>query len=409
MSVTVEAPAKPGRRAPQSAAERRRLTRVRKARRLLRNIEHLLGTSEHCASDETDQLDVIVAQIDVITTDIVDRLNSGSARRGITLGQLGAGLVELQRVRSEINDDLIHERLDRLETLEAGLAPLRWIHDPDKLLSKVCETVVQSGGFDRAMLSRVEDSIWRPWKSYAISDRRFERTFGDWMRTVPEIPLDHLLLESEMVRRHGPTLVTDPANDTRVFRPMVEASGGRPYVAAPLMPTGRVIGFLHADYEASGVSELDKDVLWAFAESFGHIFERAVLITRLRDQRERVHEAMQTVERVLEDLASAEIELSGVNRPATPFGAARLPRVGSSSASRFASLLTPRELEVLSLMATGATNSRIAEQLVITDGTVKSHVKQILRKLRSANRTEAIVRYLRATAERPPAGYDSRS
>ena len=52
-------------------------------------------------------------------------------------------------------------------------------------------------------------------------------------------------------------------------------------------------------------------------------------------------------------------------------------------------------------MATGATNNRIAEQLVITDGTVKSHVKRILRKLRAANRAEAIARYLRLTMTPP--------
>jgi DNA-binding NarL/FixJ family response regulator len=74
-----------------------------------------------------------------------------------------------------------------------------------------------------------------------------------------------------------------------------------------------------------------------------------------------------------------------------------MPVPSSTPRSRIDALLTPRELEVLALMATGATNSRIAEQLVITDGTVKSHVKRILRKLRSANRSEAIARYLRLT------------
>lgn len=52
-------------------------------------------------------------------------------------------------------------------------------------------------------------------------------------------------------------------------------------------------------------------------------------------------------------------------------------------------------------MATGATNSGIAARLVITDGTVKSHVKRILRKLHAANRSEAVVRYLRLTMAGP--------
>ncbi|MHB8696263.1 MAG: response regulator transcription factor, partial [Solirubrobacteraceae bacterium] len=37
----------------------------------------------------------------------------------------------------------------------------------------------------------------------------------------------------------------------------------------------------------------------------------------------------------------------------------------------------------------------IAEQLVISGGTVKSHVKHILRKLHAANRAEAVARYMR--------------
>jgi DNA-binding NarL/FixJ family response regulator len=59
--------------------------------------------------------------------------------------------------------------------------------------------------------------------------------------------------------------------------------------------------------------------------------------------------------------------------------------------------LSPREREVLALMATGATNERIAQRLVIATSTVKSHVKQILRKLRVENRAEAISQYLRLT------------
>lgn len=52
--------------------------------------------------------------------------------------------------------------------------------------------------------------------------------------------------------------------------------------------------------------------------------------------------------------------------------------------------LTDREMEVLNLLAKGYTNREIAEQLVITERTVKFHVSSILRKLDAGNRTEAV-------------------
>ena len=54
--------------------------------------------------------------------------------------------------------------------------------------------------------------------------------------------------------------------------------------------------------------------------------------------------------------------------------------------------LTPRELEVLQLMALGDPNRVIAEKLVITVRTVKKHITNILGKLGASNRTQAVVR-----------------
>ncbi|MCS6847143.1 MAG: response regulator transcription factor [Anaerolineae bacterium] len=52
--------------------------------------------------------------------------------------------------------------------------------------------------------------------------------------------------------------------------------------------------------------------------------------------------------------------------------------------------LTPREVQVLRLMAEGKTNKEIAAQLAITERTVKFHVGAILGKLGAGNRTEAV-------------------
>lgn len=53
--------------------------------------------------------------------------------------------------------------------------------------------------------------------------------------------------------------------------------------------------------------------------------------------------------------------------------------------------LTPRELEILCLLADGQSNKVIARNLGISDGTVKLHVKAILRKLEVHSRVEAAV------------------
>ena len=68
---------------------------------------------------------------------------------------------------------------------------------------------------------------------------------------------------------------------------------------------------------------------------------------------------------------------------------------GDPSASSGQALIEPlsqRELEVLHLIALGRTNQEIAQQLIVSRGTVKAHTASIYRKLDVANRTEAVAR-----------------
>jgi len=53
--------------------------------------------------------------------------------------------------------------------------------------------------------------------------------------------------------------------------------------------------------------------------------------------------------------------------------------------------LTGREIEVLRLIAQGATNREIAETLIISEGTVKNHISSILSRLRLRDRTQAAI------------------
>jgi DNA-binding NarL/FixJ family response regulator len=52
--------------------------------------------------------------------------------------------------------------------------------------------------------------------------------------------------------------------------------------------------------------------------------------------------------------------------------------------------LSPREKEVIDLLATGATTPQIANELVISQSTVKTHIRHILEKLEASNRAEAV-------------------
>ena len=100
----------------------------------------------------------------------------------------------------------------------------------------------------------------------------------------------------------------------------------------------------------------------------------------------------------------AEARASGIQADAilisAPVGRAfmaRPPTLDDSTAidDEFTEPLTPREVEVLELLAEGLPNKSIAVRLGISDQTVKFHVASICGKLGAANRTDAVRRGVR--------------
>jgi LuxR family maltose regulon positive regulatory protein len=97
---------------------------------------------------------------------------------------------------------------------------------------------------------------------------------------------------------------------------------------------------------------------------------------------------------LLQEAARCGVQPLYVGEILTVIGDQASPRAGMliESESGLVEALSPRELEVLRLMAAGLSNREIADRLVVSAGTVKTHVHHICGKLGVANRTQAVIR-----------------
>jgi LuxR family transcriptional regulator, regulator of acetate metabolism len=275
-----------------------------------------------------------------------------------------------------------HERVrDALERL-ADLGPVSEIVDRGALEGGA------AADLDRVVLSRVLDGALLAEAVFWRDDPEAAATTLALLRAQP-VRLDYPLIESEMVRRRRPLLVEHPDGDPRGRPANAAIIGWRDFVTSPILLEGRVAGFFHGDRLPSGrgVAALDREALWRFAQGFALLFERAVLRRRLRIQREEMRQVAGWADARTSELSDRAIDLAA-DRADVP---ARSP---AGPEKELRDLLTRRELDVLELMVQGGTNAAIARALVVSEGTVKFHVKNILRKLRVANRAEATSRYL---------------
>lgn len=302
---------------------------------------------------------------------------------------------ELCDVRHRLHEYRALRRLQTFSAMQKGLARLRDLPSEAALLEQAPREIAAALGFDRVLISRVETSQWIPLRLFVRGDAKAGSAILGVVGEEPEL-LTHQSLESEMVRRRTPLLVLDAQANPGVHRRLAEATGCRSYVAAPIMPEGDVIGLLHADFHRSrrDPDQVDCDALFAFAEAFGALLQAAVYAGRLRAQTRHVREVTAALGSELDALTHTDVRMAAAARTdegGRDFGRVPVPpRDGPLDR-----LLTPRELEVMALVATGARNADIAARLVVAEGTVKSHVKQILRKMHANTRAEAVSKYMR--------------
>jgi DNA-binding CsgD family transcriptional regulator len=249
-------------------------------------------------------------------------------------------------------------------------------------------------------LTRMRESGNRPWLAYVLCDVGTAiATNGDRARGRSLIE-EGLALHRELGNKQGAgnhlsDMGFDALNEgdllaaTRNFDESVRLhweGGDRWYLASPITglaaiavgrgmaaAAARLIGASSAIRERSGAplwpdeqAHFERTVTAAREALGGDIFERGVAASRTTPLDDVVEEALTVASALLDKASPARSQ---------PFSSA----VG----------LSPRELEVLRLLAVGKSNPEIADALFVSTGTVRTHVSNILAKFDAKSRTEA--------------------
>nr|BAG80716.1 transcriptional regulator [Rhodococcus sp. YK2]BAG80725.1 transcriptional regulator [Terrabacter sp. YK3] len=304
-------------------------------------------------------------------------------------------LGRVRNVEARLREAQARERERASDFFQQTMSELENTESTEALLQRATE-VVCGIGFDRAIASTLQDGMW-------FTNAVCIPTDEAWATEILRVGGAHpqkvsSLFESVMIRGKKAICVTAVSTDERIHRPLADVSRVHSYVAAPILQKGLVVGFLHADryFQRRYVGEPDRRLLTQAARSVSHLWQRNALLDRLGVIQSGLASLSDTATGAADGYADITMPppAGGVGR-ANSFMRSQLdtyPR----QAVRFApaSSLSTRESEVLRLMAAGETNSAIAARLFVTDETVKSHVKQILRKLHARNRAEAVAKWL---------------
>ena len=329
-------------------------------------------------------------------------------RSELSAEQLTADAIVDQEAALERLRQRFQGRFEALDRVAAAIAELREVTSPREMLARAPAALCAGSAFERAILSLVKGGRMVAEAAFVAGSERSSATLLGQLQANP-LRLEHTLIETELLRRRRATIVVDADVHPRVDRETARLMGWRSYAAAPLVVGTQVAGVIHADRgPGESLDVLDRDVLWEFATALAQAYESTSLRRTLRDERDQMRQFLDWLGARSSELTDAPVTLSaGGHTPLAP--PAPLPPSPSSPGGRgrdergvFEGLLTRRELDVLRLLADGATNRAVADALVISSGTVKFHVNSILRKLHAANRAEAVTRYLRLMGMRVP-------
>lgn len=335
-------------------------------------------------SDELTRIEQGGSDVAALRRFLVERL------RVTELGRGDIEAIALILVRIEAHQ---HARVSaQLELYAAQFAALRSVADaigaatPSTLAHTVTTSLCGPLGYRKAMFSIVNGSSWSPASVSMQPD--LAPKFGELVSAVDGhgIELRDAPREAELVRKRKSYVLDRVDTYRHTYRPLIDLSRPSGYLAVPVVVGGRARGIIHVDRHEEGLTDSDMHMVGALAAVCTLSSQRADLRGALRARHSDIETRIAQLAHDLRELDASSVGFA----PAVDAQDGRVrtePEVVSHAGPP--PTLTHREWEVLELLAAGETNSSISRALCISDGTVKSHVQRIFRKIDVSTRAEA--------------------
>jgi DNA-binding CsgD family transcriptional regulator len=336
--------------------------------------EQLCGGFGITRSGDAAILDDAIA----MTAATTDRLlTGGPAIRDDTAPPIRpADLTAFLKAQVEARQLRAGDRVDMVRSLTVGIRRMKKAGSLQGLGRQACTELCDTLGFDNALLSFVED--------YGFVVEESDHGIGG--PTV--VARRGCVAEADCIRLRD-TIKTNES-DMPAAPGYRELLGTVHYLVAPIIAESRVVALIHVSRQSEGgLSVRDVDVLDTFASAYSLLHTRMLNTERVQQQRTSIASAAarltEAADRIAATAISLDIEYDDRAEPPT-----------ITPDSGLAATLSDRERQVFERLVSGASNAEIADQLVITVETVKTHVKRILRKIGAINRSEAIALYMEA-------------
>jgi DNA-binding CsgD family transcriptional regulator len=289
------------------------------------------------------------------------------------------------------SEERLLAHLDRVTKLPAIQGQLLVLGRVSTLLAHAAEAARANCGFRRAIILSVGHGELIAAETDALSDEASDQLRR---RAIAEpIRLEPGTEEAELIR-HAERAGTPRVTSRSV---LAEALSLRHHAIGVIAPDTRALALLVVDRPDPPVDQLDRAVVEAFASMLAVALEQVVLRARVSELSHELRHLVASTQALMGEVLEAPVTLPADTRHSSAFLPLDAVHSGPVPSSELRELLSEREIVIAALLAEGRSNREIAEQLVLSPETIKTHVARILRKLNVSNRAEAVSRYLRLT------------